>query len=187
LKKIPTLFDRDWDGDRSRVVNVPHKDCGWVFAGEGEATRKIDGTSCRVLDGKLFKRRELRPGDATPPDFELASHDDETGKTVGWVPVGDGPDDRYHREAFADGPHADGTYELVGPKVQGNPERVDRHMLIMHGTGYAGILDGVPRDFDGLREWLADKDIEGVVWHHPDGRMAKIKLRDFGHKRPRRA
>ena len=23
-------------------------------------------------------------------------------------------------------------------------------------------------------------DIEGIVWHHPDGRMAKIKRRDFG-------
>jgi hypothetical protein len=26
-------------------------------------------------------------------------------------------------------------------------------------------------------------DIEGLVFHHPDGRMAKIKLRDFGMKR----
>jgi hypothetical protein len=64
MKKIPTLFDRDWDGDRSRVVNVPHKNCGWVIAGEGVATRKIDGTSCMVRDGQLFKRRELRKGDA---------------------------------------------------------------------------------------------------------------------------
>lgn len=183
MKKIPTLFDRDWAGDRSRVVNIPHKDCGWVFAGEGVATRKIDGTSCLVRDGKIYKRRELRQGDATPPDFELATHDNETGKTVGWVPIGDGPEDRYHREAFEIGPHANGTYELVGPKIQGNPEKMDRHVLIMHGHGCAGTLDGVPRDFDGLREWLAGKDIEGVVWHHPDGRMAKIKLRDFGLKR----
>ena len=41
----------------------------------------------------------------------------------------------------------------------------------------------VPRTFDGLREWLHDRDIEGLVFHHPDGRMAKIKLRDFGMKR----
>jgi hypothetical protein len=26
-------------------------------------------------------------------------------------------------------------------------------------------------------------NIEGIVWHHPDGRMAKLKLRDFGVKR----
>lgn len=59
MKKIPTMFDRDWNGDRSKVVNVPHKDCSWVFAGEGWPTRKIDGTSCLVDDGQLYKRREL--------------------------------------------------------------------------------------------------------------------------------
>lgn len=26
-------------------------------------------------------------------------------------------------------------------------------------------------------------NIEGIVFHHPDGRMAKIKLRDFGISR----
>jgi hypothetical protein len=26
------------------------------------------------------------------------------------------------------------------------------------------------------------KDIEGIVWHHPDGRMVKIKKKDFGYK-----
>ena len=26
--------------------------------------------------------------------------------------------------------------------------------------------------------------IEGIVWHHPDGRMAKIKARDFGIQWP---
>jgi hypothetical protein len=183
VKKIPTIFERDWDGDRSRVVDKPHPACGWVFAGEGRPTRKIDGTSCMVENGKLFKRRELRSGDATPADFMLAGHDDETGKTVGWVPVGEGPEDKFHREAFADGPHANGTYELIGPKVQGNPEGIDRHMLIMHGTGHAGLMVDVPVTFDGLREFLAGLNIEGVVWHHPDGRMAKIKLRDFGHRR----
>lgn len=185
MKKIPTAFERDWHGDRSRVIDQAHKDCGWVFLGEGVATRKLDGTSCLVRDGHLYKRRELRPGDATPEAFELASFDDETGKSVGWVPVGDGPEDRYHREAFADGPRTDGTYELIGPKVQGNPEHVERHMLIMHGTGLAGPIEGVPRDFAGLREWMTGQDIEGIVWHHPDGRMAKLKLRDFGLKRPK--
>lgn len=188
MKKIPTMFDRDWNGDKSRVVNAPHKDCGWVFDGEGWATIKIDGTSCMVRDGKLYKRRELREKDLDDPaDFELVMHDGETGRRVGWVPVGDGPEDRYHREAFADGPHGDGTYELIGPKVQGNPENVDRHMLIPHGEGRAGVLDPQPpRDFDGLRAWLTGRDLEGIVWHHTDGRMAKIKLRDFGLRRAKK-
>jgi hypothetical protein len=184
MKKIPTMFERDWNGDRSRVVNQPHPDCGWVFAGEGVATRKLDGTCCLIRGGKLYKRRELRDGDEVPVNFEEADHDTETGKTVGWVPVGDGPEDRYHREAFREHEiiQRDGTYELVGPKIQGNPEHWAGHQLVMHGSI---MEDDVPRTFDGLREWLATQDIEGIVFHHPDGRMAKIKLRDFGLKRPR--
>lgn len=185
MKKIPTMFDRDWDGDRSRVVNVPHKDCAWVLAGEGVATRKLDGTSCLVRSGVLYKRRELRKGDAVPPLFEEADYDAETGKTVGWVPVEPAsPGDRYHAEAFGDGAGiADGTYELVGPKVQGNPERYASHELVSHSS--LAMNEQPPRDFDGLRAWLDGKDIEGIVFHHPDGRMAKIKLRDFGLKRPK--
>lgn len=37
-----------------------------------------------------------------------------------------------------------------------------------------------PRKYQALVAWLKDKDIEGLVFHHPDGRMAKIKKRDFG-------
>ena len=74
----------------------------------------------------------------------------------------------------------DGTYELVGPKVQGNPEHLTEHRLIRHGSV---VEDDAPRSFEGLRMWFDKKDIEGIVFHHPDGRMAKIKLRDFGLKR----
>jgi len=43
---------------------------------------------------------------------------------------------------------------------------------------------GVARvEKEGLREWFKGRDIEGLVFHHPDGRMAKIKKRDFGLKR----
>lgn len=73
----------------------------------------------------------------------------------------------------------DGIYELCGPKVQGNAEKFERHVLIPHGRE---VLDA-PRTYDELKAWLADKDIEGIVWHHPDGRMVKIKKRDFGLKR----
>lgn len=186
MKKIPTIFDRDWNGDRSRVVDKPHPDCAWVFAGEGVATKKLDGTCCLVRDGKLYKRHELKAGKSAPPGFEIVDHDDETGKTVGWVPVGDGPEDRWHREGFAaagGSSAANGTYELVGPKVQGNPERFATIGIVPHASAYTDIEQPPDRTFEDLRAWLADRDIEGLVFHHPDGRMAKIKLRDFGLKR----
>jgi hypothetical protein len=188
MKKIPTVFERDWNGDRSRVVDQVHVGCEWVLAGEGKATRKVDGTCCLVREGKLYKRRELRKGDAFPMEFDAVDYDEETGKTVGWMPVGGGPEDRYHREAWeADAVLPDGTYELLGPKIQGNPERATRHLLVGHGYGLAGDVGNVPRTFDGLRDWLAVKDMEGIVFHHNDGRKAKIKLRDFGLKRQKNA
>ena len=64
--------------------------------------------------------------------------------------------------------------------MQGNPERWPWHILMRHG-GFP--LEDAPRTFDGLREWFKDKDVEGIVWHHPDGRMVKIKARDFGLNR----
>lgn len=184
MKKIPTLFERDWNGDKSRVTPQVHAGCEWVLAGEGRATIKVDGSCCLVRDGKLYKRRELRNGDVAPSDFEVADHDDETGKTVGWVPVGDGPEDKWHREAFEREtrtiPFEDGTYELVGPKVQGNVENYPHHELLWHGHMEA---TDAPRDYEGLKKYMEGLNIEGLVWHHPDGRRAKLKLRDFGFKR----
>jgi hypothetical protein len=176
MKKIPTIFVRDMSKQPALVVPAWNEGCEWVRDGEGVATRKWDGTSVLIRDGKLYKRRELRQGDVPPPDFESLGMDENTGKTVGWVPVGDGPDDRWYREAPH--PHHDGTFELCGPKVNGNKDKFDAHTLVAHGY----IQFAAPRDFDSLKAWLTENVIEGLVWHHPDGRMAKIKRRDFGLK-----
>ncbi len=183
MKKIPTVFERDWNGDKSRVLNQVHEGCEWVLAGEGVATHKIDGTCCMIRDGALYKRQEFKQGLPTPSDFEEVNFDEETRKRIGWRPVGDGPEDKWHLAGFANLENkADGTYELVGPKTQGNPEKYDQQTLVPHTIERLAIGD-VPRDYEGIKAYLFDKDIEGIVFHHPDGRMAKIKKRDFGLKR----
>lgn len=190
MKKIPTIFNRDWEGNRSLVTQEQNPECEWVFAGQGTPTRKWDGTSCLVQDGKLFKRYELKPGKTAPEGFFPAQDvDAETGKQPGWVPVRDGPEDAYHMQAWNyeeiyEHPTADGTYELVGPKIQGNPDDFGGYCLQKHGDE---TLASVPRTFQGLKDYLSFVPIEGVVWHHPDGRMAKIKSRDFGIDWPRKA
>lgn len=138
-----------------------------------------------VRDGKLYKRYEVKLGGKPPADFEAATEQDEvTGKTQGWVPVGDGPEDKWHREAWAQiVSQPDGTYELIGPKVQGNPEHYPIHKLYRHHADLLGIYPEPERTFEGIKAYLASHDIEGIVWHHPDGRMCKIKGRDFGIKR----
>ena len=180
MKKIPTLFARDWDGDRRYVLPQVTPGCEWVAKGEGVPTRKYDGT-CVMFDGSAWwARREVKPGKPEPPGFVTLEHDEETGKTVGWEPVEQSAFARWHAEAASgdDGHGWDpGTYELVGPKVNGNPENAPSHMLLMHEDAH--VLDDAPRDLEGLAMWLHAHPYEGIVWHHPDGRMAKIKKRDF--------
>ena len=180
MEKIISLFQRNHDGDwMVRNELVPGAE--WVADGEGIATVKLDGTCCMVRDGELYKRYEVRPGRKAPDGFEPANEiDPATGRQQGWMPVTDDPQDRWHREAVEDGMPPDGTYELVGPKVQKNPEGYDDHVLVRHGSILA---QDAPREFEALRGHLADGRIEGIVWHHPDGRMVKIKARDFGIRR----
>jgi len=90
--------------------------------------------------------------------------------------VGNGPDDRWHREVVV-GEAPDGTYELIGPKINGNAEHCSGHTLMCHGNIR---YENAPRTFEALKAWLAEIQIEGLVWHHLDGRMVKIKARDFG-------
>jgi hypothetical protein len=182
VRKIPTLFRRDPD-DMRRVLPEVHPDCQWVLDGEGVATRKWDGT-CVMYDGqRWWARREVKPGKTLPPGFVEAEHDEVTGKTVGWEPAEQSSFWKYLREAAAHQPIGAGftaeTYELVGPKINGNPDGWDHHELVCHSLSIQH--HDAPRDFEGLRRYLNDFPGEGIVWHHPDGRMAKLKRKDLGH------
>jgi len=189
MKKIPTIFLRD-QKNMSRVTEERHPDCGWVFDGEGVATVKWDGTSCMIDGAGVWKRREVKNGHPIPSGFVTVDADEVTGKTVGWMLTGSGPEDRWHREALDQIPRGfgAGTFELLGPKVQGNPYGLEWHVFVHHGDARADLYfpSHLPATFrEQVRSALIDsvslgEGVEGVVWHHPDGRMAKIKSRDFG-------
>jgi hypothetical protein len=198
VKKIPTLFIRD-EANPRLVTRYLDPDCEWVVDGEGVATRKFDGTACLVQDGRLFKRLEWDAGKGdAPPQWLHHDFDRRVRSGHGWYPIGDGPEDWIHRLVSVKDPAVgdyvpcdsyglaieDGTYELCGPKVNKNPEGLTEHALLRHGSV---TCKHVPRAFDGLIEWLSANIMEGIVWHHPDGRMAKIKARDFGIRWPRAA
>lgn len=180
MKKIPTVYVRD-SNDRSRVIDEVNPGCEWVFAGEGVATRKYDGT-CVLLDqeGGWYARREVKPGKTPPDGWWEADHDQVTGKRMGWEPIGSSAFVKFFDEAIRyaaeDGPHLPGTYELIGPKINGNPEGAIRHALVPHAS--AEPMNEPERTFASLAAWLLEQPHEGVVWHHPDGRMAKLKRRD---------
>jgi hypothetical protein len=180
MKKIISLFQRNYDGDRLvRDEIVPGAE--WVVNGEGIATRKWDGTACMVKGGKIYKRYDVKKKRKPPTDFEPCQDPDPvTGHWPGWVPCKeDDPNDKWFLEAFK-GTESDGTYELCGPKINGNPEGFPDHRLVFHG--FWKFLD-CPRDYEGIKGYLRTHDTEGIVWHHPDGRMVKIKAKDFGIRR----
>lgn len=184
MRKILTLFERDPENP-SLVTTTVNERCAWVLAGEGVATQKHDGTCVLVDSAGVMKRHQVRPGKTPPEGFVEVEVDQNTGKAFGWLPCSrDDPADRWHFEALdVQGDQPIGTYELVGPKVQGNPERLERHVLLRHGCA---TMPDAPRSFDALRDYLAGVDVEGIVWYHPDGRVAKIKRRDFGLPWPTR-
>ncbi|MEU1625362.1 hypothetical protein ABZ746_08515 [Streptomyces sp. NPDC020096] len=185
MRKVPTLFMRD-PQDRRVLLPEVTPDCEWVLAGEGTATRKWDGT-CVLLDrsGEWWARREVKAGKQPPANYLPVQTDETTGKAVGWEPMSQSSFAKFHAEAERLGEAwAPGTYELVGPRINGNPDAFEGHVLVRHGWAPSSIsadVGAAPRDFEGLRDWLhARPQYEGIVWHHPDGvRMAKIKRRDF--------
>jgi hypothetical protein len=136
-------------------------------------------------DGEWWARREVKPGKIPPPHWLEVEADEVTGKRVGWEPIEQSP----FAKAFADAgkPSAPDTYELVGPKINGNPHCLLRHTLYRHGIERVAFAPHF-LTFDGLRLLLAAYQtkcvsgwMEGLVWHHPDGRRAKIKVRDFDY------
>jgi len=183
MRKIISLFQRNYEGDRLvRDEVVPGAE--WVLAGEGVGTIKWDGTPVMFDGTSWFKRYDVKKGRTAPPGFIPAQDpDSETGHWPGWVPIGPESGDKWLREAvceFTFPGDVGATYEAVGPKIQGNPYGLEEHKLLRHGEAKLE-MDPPPRTFAGLKEYFEQQpELEGIVWHHPDGRMVKIKRKDFG-------
>ena len=189
MRKIPTVLVRDPD-DRAHVLMEISPGCEWVFTGEGVATRKYDGT-CVMFDGdRWWARREVKPGKQPPPDYVTEEVDGTTGKTVGWEPIEQSAFVKFHREALeymqygndgAEKAHEwmPGTYELCGPKINGNPEDCGHHVLMRHADAEEFPTLEHPNDPTTAAWVVSALKWEGIVWHHPDGRMAKLKRRDI--------
>lgn len=193
MKKMKTVFKVDRNNGHVAFNEVVEGN-EWVLNGEGVATIKFDGTSCMFKDGVLFKRfdrkvkkefkRFIGTDKLTNDMFKEAPEgfipceenpDPKTGHWPGWVPINE--NDKWHIEGLKNTPDmSNGTFELVGPKVNGNKEKLDTHVLIRHGS--RTVDDLVNRDFETIKEWLSKNFVEGIVFHHPDGRMAKIRRKD---------
>src|SRR3990167_4199874 len=158
VQKIPTMYPRDETKPGHPVMPGVKPECAWVEAGEGIATRKLDGSNVKIQDGRLYKRQKLAE----------AAH---------VLCREDNPADRYLFEAIQGAEPTtwgDGIYEAIGAKIQGNPEADlvpgERHTLVRVVPPDPSLIVDAPRTFPSLRDWLAIVPYEGIVFHHPDGR-----------------
>lgn len=188
MQKIKTIFDRDWDGNR-KVINKPVEGLNFVELALANATEKLDGTNVRItVRNHTVVRAEKRRN----PD-KIQKH---KGITEPWyVDATDGdPQDKYIFEGikntdFSEIPDGEYSGELLGKNIQGNPLNLEDNRIVFFTLGQAPVFHDVPNDFNGLKEWLSkqkskygkDCGIEGIVWHFSDGRMYKIKCKDFSN------
>ena len=197
MKKIPTLFVREFENHR--VVKVlPEVTPGfeWVLKGEGTPTVKIDGACCAIIDGKFYKRydakKDKRGNMKVPPEGAIpcSEPDPVTGHWPHWVLVDDSnPSDNWFMNALENSEDLygdrielkDGTYEAIGQHFNGNPYRLGSDRLVPHGKM---VIDDLDRTFEGIRDYLRDNEIEGIVFWKDGEPKCKIKRSDFGFEWP---
>lgn len=179
---MKTLFKRQFENYKiAKCLNEVEPECMWVLNGEGYATEKLDGTCCMVMDGKLYRRYDYKSGRILPdgaiPCQEKA--DAITGHFPHWLLCTEkAPNCKYQLETFKRQPNLeDGTYECMGKHFNANPYNLENDILEKHGTR---ILEDVPRTYEGIRDYLENHYIEGIVFYRGNGEMCKIKRSDFG-------
>ena len=156
MKKIPTLFKRVYDGHKI-VAILPDVMPGmeWVIEGKGIATLKIDGSCCAIINGELYKRYDAKAGKPIP-ERAIKCQDDP---------------DQYAYMGIENG-----TYEAIGKHFQGNPYNLGYDTLVRHGE--TELL--VERSFEGIKNFLKNHYIEGIVFWLDGEPRCKIKRSDFG-------
>ncbi len=182
MKKIPTLFEREFLNNHDFILKetvTPGME--WVLKGEGVATVKIDGSCTAIINGVFYKRYDAKQG-KKPPEGAIpcCEPDPITGHWPHWVKVSstDKGDQWYYQAYLNSGSSSlkDGTYEVIGPHFQRNPYGLEKDILVRHGEEVVEV----ERSFEGIKKYLQDHYIEGIVFWKDGEPMCKIKRRDFG-------
>lgn len=186
MKKTPNLFLRD--RETGLITKEVDPQCQWAIDGEGVVTEKLDGTNVRLT---------VRTG--TIVRIEKRRNPKKDEKTVGivnpwYVDVSDeDPSDKHVRLAAQNtdvSTWGDDSYvcEAIGPKIQSNPLCLEEPVCIrLFNNPQILIQEPIERDPDNLAKkvcclWSVLNDScspEGIVFHHPDGRRAKLKIVDI--------
>lgn len=195
MKKIPTILPKNKD-------NLGLVTDGKVLDGISYFKLKIDGTSCLIKDGKpycrydakLFKRKNgkiiqfsIEEVSSKLPEGAIPCQEPDTksGHWPHWVPVLDSPEHQYILEGFNNLEIIiDGTYECIGPKLQGNPHDEDCHLWIPHFHENLTLdINGWENDpFTFFKDFFQHFEWEGLVAYNDSNEaIGKIRRSDYGY------
>lgn len=193
MKKIPTLFKREFDNHRVvKVLPKVTEGLEWVLTDpDVYATVKVDGACCAIINGEFYKRYDAKKGKPVPEGAIKCqdAQDPITGHLPCWVKCDrDNPADKWFWEAYdLSQPDKNGTYEAIGKHFNSNPYYLDNDFLVRHGENviYSKLLrEDINRTYAGLRVWLYDNKVEGIVFWKNGEPICKIKRSDFGFEWP---
>lgn len=184
MKKIPTVFVRVFEEHQPKEVlnEFTSEKCRVAFL-QGVATVKWDGACCAMIDGVFYKRYDAKRGKKPPKDaIPCCDPDPITGHWPHWVTVSDAPQDKWFKQAYENTVPLplNGTLEALGPHFQNNPYGLAADVLRPHGQD----LVDVERTYEGVKEWLSENAVEGLVFWLDGEPVCKIKRKDFGFKWP---
>jgi len=189
MRKIPTIFDRDYgDGKRGKHYVIDKR---LVDLPEGAvATEKLDGTNVRVtiragrcvrLEKRRNPRKEQKAEGIVDPWYTDAESLDPADQHM-WVAV--------NNTNFTNTSDGEWSGEAIGPKIQGNPLTLDKPFIFLFSD--PRMREGLElyvasTDFDDLHTLLNDcrsiynprVRIEGIVWWYEGIPVGKIKVGDF--------
>ena len=189
MKKIPTLYKREFDTNGNKVPisnEFTNEICKEAFL-YGIPTIKFDGSCCAVIDGKFYRRYDAKKGKPIPIGAIKCQEkaDEITGHLPCWVRVReDNPSDKWLIKALDNtleilGEVENGTYEAVGKHFNANPYNLFYDTLIKHPESQIFHLE---RTFNGVKDYLEKHEIEGIVFWLNNEPICKIKRSDFGFK-----
>lgn len=162
----------------------------WVFTDPSTvAYRKLDGASAAIIDGKIYSRymsRQRKNTPATVPVDGIPAQpniDEATQTHPYWVPAEAKGQGKHHYNAFINQPNLpDGTYELIGPSINGNVEQAAVNTLVPHDADH--LLVELPTELsrESLKQLIMSKPWEGLVFRNSNDDMCKLRRVDFKHE-----
>ena len=193
MQKIESPFVRVMKDGNYVVKDLIATGYEWVFEDESVmAIEKLHGTNVSILiqDGNItsiWNRTERLPFFNKGKKFIIE------GLLNSF--------ERGYMSFLSDGQHFG---ELIGKKVNGNPYKIEGHLWIPFETFAQKHLrykswGKYPKDFNTISEWFKElmplyslmqdngtKFCEGIVFTHPNGRMAKLRCDMFDWFKGRR-